>query len=192
MPPILKNYINGKFVESKCPELLNILNPADGQLLASVPAGCRDDIKDAAEKAHKAWPSWRNTPVTQRIQYLFRMKQILDANSDEIAEICTRECGKTFSESKAELIRATENLEVACGTPKLLQSDFSEDIATGVDEYYIRFPVGVGASISPFNFPVILLSFIFKRVHINDRLCFLHHGATQFSADADTMTICVF
>ena len=84
------------------------------------------------------------------------MKQILEANTDEIAEICTKECGKTFSESKAEIVRAIENIEVACGIPKLLQSEFSEDIATGVDEFYIRQPLGVGACISPFNFPIMI------------------------------------
>ena len=84
------------------------------------------------------------------------MKQILEANSNEIAEICTKECGKTFSESKGEIVRALENIEVACGIPKLLQSDFSEDIATGVDEFYIRQPLGVGACISPFNFPIMI------------------------------------
>jgi len=156
MSQTLKNYINGKWVESKSSQLLDVINPATGQLLAKVPAGSEEDIKDAAEKAHNAWSAWRNTPATQRIQYLFKMKQLLEAHSDEIAEICTRECGKTFPESKAEITRALENIEVACGIPKLLQGDFSEDIATGVDEFYIRQPLGVGACISPFNFPVMI------------------------------------
>jgi len=156
MPRILKNYINGQWVESKGSMFLDIINPANGQLLAKVSAGSKDDITDAAETAHQAWSSWRNTPATQRIQYLFKMKQVLEVNTDEIAEICTKECGKTFSESKAEIVRAVENIEVACGIPKLLQSEFSEDIATGVDEFYIRQPLGVGASICPFNFPIMI------------------------------------
>lgn len=156
MPQILKNFINGRWVDSSSDRFLDIINPADGQLLAKVPAGSKEDILDAAEKAHQAWPAWRNTPATQRIQYLFKMKQVLEANSDGIAEICTKECGKTFSESKGEILRAVENIEVACGIPKLLQSDFSEDIATGVDEFYIRQPLGVGSCISPFNFPIMI------------------------------------
>lgn len=156
MPRILKNYINGQWIESKGSMFLDVINPANGQLLARVPAGSKKDITNAAAKAHHAFPAWRNTPATRRIQYLFKMKQILEANSDEIAEICTKECGKTLSESKAEIIRAVENIEVACGIPKLIQSEFSEDIATGVDEFYIRQPVGVGACISPFNFPVMI------------------------------------
>jgi malonate-semialdehyde dehydrogenase (acetylating) / methylmalonate-semialdehyde dehydrogenase len=156
MSRILKNFINGQWIESKSSVFLDVLNPATGQLLAKVPSGSKDDVLYAAEKAHQAWSSWRNTPAMQRIQYLFKMKQILESHSDEIAEICTNECGKTFAESKAEITRAVENIEVACGIPKLLQSDFSEDIATGVDEFYIRQPLGVGACICPFNFPVMI------------------------------------
>jgi malonate-semialdehyde dehydrogenase (acetylating) / methylmalonate-semialdehyde dehydrogenase len=156
MTKILKNYINGEWIESSNPVLLDVINPADGNLLSQVPAGSRTDILNAAEKADAAWMNWRNTPATARVQYLFRMKKILEDNSNEIAEICTSECGKTFSESKGELLRAIENIEVACGIPRLLQSDFSEDIATGIDEFYIRQPLGVGACISPFNFPVMI------------------------------------
>jgi malonate-semialdehyde dehydrogenase (acetylating)/methylmalonate-semialdehyde dehydrogenase len=152
----LKNYINGEWVESNGPEYLDVINPATGQVLSLVPSGSRSDIEIAAEKANQVWPSWRNTPALQRIQYLFKMKQLLEANGDAIAEMCTKECGKTFGESKAEITRAVENIEVACGIPKLMQSDFSEDIARGIDEFYIRQPLGVGACISPFNFPVMI------------------------------------
>jgi len=156
MTRILKNYIDGQWTTCKDTRLRDVLNPATGEILASVPAGSKDDISDAAESAQQAWWSWRNTPPSQRIQYLFRMKQIIEAHADEIAEICTRENGKTFGESKGEIVRAVENIEVACGIPKLMQSDFSEDIATGIDEFYIRQPLGVGASISPFNFPLMI------------------------------------
>ncbi|MEI6143634.1 MAG: CoA-acylating methylmalonate-semialdehyde dehydrogenase, partial [Mariniphaga sp.] len=114
------------------------------------------DIQDAASSASEAWSAWRNTPATQRVQYLYKMKQVLESNTDLIAEVCTKECGKTFAESKAEMIRAVENIEVACGIPTLMQSVFSEDIATGVDEFVIRQPLGVGACISPFNFPIMI------------------------------------
>ena len=156
MTKVLKNYINGQWCESRNPGLRDVINPATGEILARVPSGSKEDINEAAENAQKAWLGWRNTPATQRVQYLFRMKQVMEAHTEEIAEICTGECGKTFAESKAEIVRAIENIEVACGIPKLLQSDFSEDIATGIDEFYIRQPVGVGASISPFNFPVMI------------------------------------
>jgi malonate-semialdehyde dehydrogenase (acetylating)/methylmalonate-semialdehyde dehydrogenase len=156
MAQIVKNYINGEWIESKSLTMLEVVNPADGQLLARVPSGSAEDVTLAAEKADKAYKSWKEIPATQRIQYLFKMKQILEKNADEIAEICTKECGKTFPESKAEIVRAVENIEVACGIPKLLQSDFSEDISKGIDEFFIRQPLGVGACICPFNFPVMI------------------------------------
>lgn len=153
---VLKNYINGQWVDSKGKEVLDVINPATGKSLTKVPAGSAIDIQDAAKAAHEAWPAWRNTPATQRVQYLYGMKQILEKHTDEIAEICTRECGKTYAESKAEMVRAVENIEVACGIPTLLQGEFSEDIARGVDEFMIRQPLGVGACISPFNFPIMI------------------------------------
>jgi malonate-semialdehyde dehydrogenase (acetylating)/methylmalonate-semialdehyde dehydrogenase len=156
MTQIIENYINGEWIESKSLTMLDVVNPADGQLLAKVPSGSADDVTLAAENADQAYKSWKEIPATQRIQYLFKMKQILEKNADEIAEICTKECGKTFSESKAEIVRAVENIEVACGIPKLLQSDFSEDITKGIDEFFIRQPLGVGACICPFNFPVMI------------------------------------
>ena len=152
----LKNYINGQWVDSKSKAVLDVINPATGQAIAKVPAGSGEDIRDAAESAHIASKTWRNTPATQRVQYLFKMKQVLEANTNLIAEICTKESGKTYAESKAEMIRAVENIEVACGIPTLMQSAFSEDIATGVDEFVIRQPLGVGACISPFNFPIMI------------------------------------
>lgn len=156
MEHTLKNYINGQWVESKGKSMLDVINPASGKVISKVPVGTKDDIQDAAGAAHQAWKAWRNTPASQRIQYLFKMKQVLEAHTDEIAEICTNECGKTFAESKAEMVRALENIETACGIPILMQSEFSEDIATGIDEFMIRQPLGVGASISPFNFPIMI------------------------------------
>lgn len=156
MTNTLKNYINGQWIATQGKEFLDVLNPATNVQLARVPAGSKEDVAAAAEAAGNAFTSWRNTPASQRVQYLYKMKQLMEAASDEIAGICTSECGKTFAESKAEIVRAIENIEVACGIPKLLQSDFSEDIATGIDEFYIRQPVGTGACICPFNFPVMI------------------------------------
>ncbi len=153
---VLKNYINGEWIDSKGKEVMDVINPATGKSIIKVPAGSATDIEIAAKAAHEAWSGWRNTPATQRVQYLFGMKQILEKNTNEIAEICTRECGKTYSESKAEMVRAVENIEVACGIPTLLQGEFSEDIARGVDEFMIRQPLGAGACISPFNFPIMI------------------------------------
>ncbi|HJZ41658.1 MAG TPA: CoA-acylating methylmalonate-semialdehyde dehydrogenase [Bacteroidales bacterium] len=152
----IRNYINGQWIDSLGQAKLDVVNPATGKRIAEVPAGSKEDVMYAAEKAHMAWPSWQNTPATQRIQFLYKMKQLLEENNHEIAEICTKECGKTIAESQAEILRAIENIEVACGIPKLMQGGFSENITTGIDEFYIRQPLGTGACISPFNFPIMI------------------------------------
>lgn len=156
MEKLLKNYINGTWIETSDGNYLPVINPATAEHLWHVPSGNRKDVEMAAEAAHKAAISWRNTNVNQRIQYLFKMKELLHKHTDEIAEICTNESGKTFAESKAEMVRAIENIEVACGMPSLLQSEFSEDIANGIDEFMIRQPIGTGACIVPFNFPIMI------------------------------------
>lgn len=152
----LKNYVNGNWIESKCENYLDVEDPGSGKVISQVPEGCKEDIDYAAEKSAKAYVSWRNTPAVKRIQFLYKMKTILENNADEIAAISTKECGKTFAESRAEIVRAVENIEVACGIPTLMQGEFSEDIATGIDEYVIRQPLGVGACIAPFNFPIMI------------------------------------
>lgn len=156
----LKNYVNGEWIDSNCAEYLDVEDPGSGEIISQVPAGCKEDIDLAASKAAEAYIEWRNIPAVKRIQYLFKMKTVLENNADEIASICTKESGKTFAESKAEIVRAVENIEVACGIPTLMQGEFSEDIAKGIDEYVIRQPLGVGACIAPFNFP-IMISFWF-------------------------------
>lgn len=153
---MLKNYINGEWVASTGTGATDVVNPATGKAIGRVPEGTAEDVALAVEAALAAAPAWRNTPAGQRIQYLFAMKRVLDEHADEIAAICTNESGKTFAESKAEVVRAVENIEVACGIPTMLQSEFSEDISGGIDEFMIRQPLGVCACIAPFNFPVMI------------------------------------
>jgi malonate-semialdehyde dehydrogenase (acetylating)/methylmalonate-semialdehyde dehydrogenase len=107
----------------------------------------------AAKAATEAFPGWRRTPVQERIQYLFKLRDLLKINSDEIARTITNESGKTFEEARAEMVRAIENVEVACGMPMMAKGEISEDIAPGIDEIMLRQPVGVSATIAPFNFP---------------------------------------
>ena len=155
---VLKNYINGTWTESVCSDTKDVLNPATNEVLAKVPYGVATahDISKAVEAAHKAYEEWKNVPVLKRIQPLFKLKQLLEENTDEIARLITMECGKSLAESKGELQRAIENVEAACGTPMLMQSEFLENIAGGIDEYMIRQPLGVTACIAPFNFPAMI------------------------------------
>lgn len=151
----LHNYISGKWVASKETDAINVINPASQEVLGKVPFGEQTsfDVQDAVEAARKAFQSWSNVPVMKRVQPLYKLKQLLEANVDDIAGTITMECGKTFAESKGEMQRAIENVEVACGTPTLIQSEFSENISSGIDEFMIRQPLGVCACIAPFNFP---------------------------------------
>jgi malonate-semialdehyde dehydrogenase (acetylating)/methylmalonate-semialdehyde dehydrogenase len=152
---ILKNYINGSWTESREQQTANVVNPANQKVLAKVPYGENTvaDVNSAVAAAAEALKEWRDTPVMKRVQPLYKMKQLLEDNIDEIARLITLECGKTFIESKAEMQRAIENVETACGTPILMQSEISENVAPGIDEFMIRQAVGVCAIISPFNFP---------------------------------------
>jgi malonate-semialdehyde dehydrogenase (acetylating) / methylmalonate-semialdehyde dehydrogenase len=156
---VLKNYINGNWVESSCNETIDVVNPATAEVLAKVPFSgdaISQDVHTAALAARDAHLEWKNVPVLKRIQVLFKLKQLLEKHRDELATIITKECGKTLAESHGELQRAIENVEVACGTPMLMQSEFLENVATGIDEFMIRQPLGVTACIAPFNFPAMI------------------------------------
>jgi malonate-semialdehyde dehydrogenase (acetylating)/methylmalonate-semialdehyde dehydrogenase len=156
---ILKNYINGVWVESVSSETIEVTNPATQEVLAKVPYGeaTKKDVAAATKAASAAYNQWRNVPVMQRVQVLYRLKTLVETNIDELAEIITLESGKTRAESIGEIKRAIENIEVACGTPMLMAGDFIEDIASGIDEMMIRQPVGVAACITPFNFPSMIV-----------------------------------
>ena len=153
MVPRMRNYINGEWRSANGTEVLQVVDPARQVILADVIMSTAADVDAAAQAAAAAFPGWRRIPAPDRIQYLFRLKMLLEDHLDEISRLITQECGKTLAESVGEMRRAIENVEVACGIPKLSQGDFSEDIARGIDEIMIRQPVGICAIIAPFNFP---------------------------------------
>jgi malonate-semialdehyde dehydrogenase (acetylating) / methylmalonate-semialdehyde dehydrogenase len=154
-PPFTRvpNYVNGEWRESSSSEWQDVVNPATGELLATVPLSSSAEVAQAIEAAAAAFPAWRRTPPEDRIQPLFKLKQLLEDHLNELARIITQENGKTLAESKAELRRAIENVEVACGIPLMMQGYNLEDVARGIDETMIRQPLGVVAVITPFNFP---------------------------------------
>ena len=149
----LSNYINGQWQTAATANTLPVVNPATAEILAQVPLSPASAIEAAVHSAAAAFADWRRTPALERIQYLFKMKELLEENFEAIARTITLECGKTIGESRGEMRRAIENVEVACGIPTMMLGDFSEDIARGIDEFMIRQPLGVCAIISPFNFP---------------------------------------
>ncbi|MAT74053.1 methylmalonate-semialdehyde dehydrogenase (CoA acylating) [Candidatus Poribacteria bacterium] len=153
---ILPNYIGKQWVHPTAVDQVDVINPATTEVINRIPLSSESDVDRAVQSAAQAFQSWRETPATDRIQYLFALKQLLEEHLDQIAQTITIECGKTLTESKGELRRAIENVEVACGIPILMQGYNSEDIASGIDETMIRQPVGVCAAITPFNFPAMI------------------------------------
>jgi malonate-semialdehyde dehydrogenase (acetylating)/methylmalonate-semialdehyde dehydrogenase len=147
------NYIDGHWVESNAREWSEITNPATGESLGKVPISDAGEVTKAIDAAAAAYPAWRRTPPEDRIQPLFKLKNLLEEHVDDISRLITQENGKTFTEAKAEMRRAIENVEVACGIPTMMQGYNLEDVARGIDEMMIRQPLGVTAAIVPFNFP---------------------------------------
>jgi malonate-semialdehyde dehydrogenase (acetylating)/methylmalonate-semialdehyde dehydrogenase len=150
------DYIAGEWRFPSSEPLTEVTNPATGDLLARAPAGSKVDVAAAVDAASAAFPGWKATPPAERIQYLFRLKQLLEDHFEEIARITTTENGKTLAESRGELRRGVENVETACGIPTLMQGYNLEDVARGVDESMFRQPLGVVAAITPFNFPSMI------------------------------------
>ncbi len=152
-PLKLGNYIHGEWRPVNASEWLDVVNPATRETIAAVPLSGAAEVAAAVDSAAEAFREWRRTPPEDRIQPLFKLKQLLEDHLDDFGRIITQENGKTFAEAKAEMRRAIENVEVACGIPMMMQGYNLEDVARGIDEMMIRQPLGVVAAITPFNFP---------------------------------------
>jgi malonate-semialdehyde dehydrogenase (acetylating) / methylmalonate-semialdehyde dehydrogenase len=149
----LLNFVGGVWRRSTAGTLQDVVNPATGEAIARVPLSAAAEVDAVVSASQEAFLAWREVPVVERVQPMFRLKALLEEHLDELARTVTLECGKTFEESRGELRRGIENVEVACGMPSLIQGRVSEDIARGIDEHVIRQPLGVVAAITPFNFP---------------------------------------
>src|SRR3984893_17695851 len=154
--PDLQNYVQGGWRRSATQEYVDVINPATAELLARTPLSTAADVDAAVQAASDAFPAWRRTPPGERVQYLFKLKNLLDEHIGEIARLITMENGKTLTEAKAEIRRGIENVEVACGIPMMMQGYNLEDVSPGVDETLIRQPLGVVAAVTPFNFPAMI------------------------------------
>jgi malonate-semialdehyde dehydrogenase (acetylating)/methylmalonate-semialdehyde dehydrogenase len=151
----IKNYIGGEWVKSKG-ETIDVVNPATCKDIAKVPISTKEEINAAVEAAKEAFPEWRRTPPLARARCLFRLKELMEQRFEELSRIQTMEHGKTIDESRGETRRGIENVEVATGIPSLMMGYNLEDIASSIDEYVIRQPLGVFGIIGPFNFPFMV------------------------------------
>lgn len=153
---MIKHYINGEWVASVATESVDVINPANGKLLAQCPLGTAADVDRAVAAAQAAFTQWRRVPAVDRVQPLFKLKSLLEAHVDDLATSVTMEHGKTVAEAKGSVRRAIQMVETACAMPSLMMGECAEDIATGIDCQAVRRPMGVFAGIVPFNFPAMV------------------------------------
>ena len=150
------NFIGGEWTVSSATDSLSIENPATRETLGRVPLSSAADVAAAVAAASRAFPAWRETPAVERVRILFRLKELLEENAQEISRSLTLEHGKNLIETRGELQRGIENVEHACGIPTLMMGESLEDIAAGIDCVTYRQPLGVFAAITPYNFPVMI------------------------------------
>jgi len=149
----VKNYINGRWVDSTSTQLLDVVNPATAETIAQVPLSTMGDVKEAVAAAKEAFKDWRETPPLSRARYMFRLKDLMEEHFEELARVLVQEEGKTIDEARGEVRRGIENVEVAAGIPSLMMGYNLEDISPGIDEEAVIQPLGVFCVIAPFNFP---------------------------------------
>ncbi|MBM7632893.1 CoA-acylating methylmalonate-semialdehyde dehydrogenase [Geomicrobium sediminis] len=158
---MLTNYINGEWVKAKTSEYESVPNPATGEEIARTPLSTKEDVDDAVQAAKAAFKSWKKVPVPKRARYLFNYQQLLIGKHDELAELITKENGKTFDDAYGEVQRGIECVEFAAGAPTLMMGESLPEIATGIESGMYRYPVGVVGGITPFNFPMMVPCWMF-------------------------------
>src|SRR6185369_15311646 len=150
--PDVRNYIGGTFVDPSVEERLDVTNPADGSVISRVPLSAAADVDRAVAAAKEAFPGWSGMPIKERVQVFFKYKTLLEKNIEELSSLVTEENGKILSEGKAEVLKSAELTEFACSLPQITAGEVLE-VSRGVECRVERYPIGVVASITPFNFP---------------------------------------
>ncbi len=153
---MIKNHINGKWIASEAKESLEIHNPATGEVLERCPLGTASELDQAVQAAKEAFKTWRSTPAVDRVQYLFKLKVLLEEHFEELSRLVTTEHGKTLVEARGSVRRGIQMVETACGMPTLMMGEHFEDIAPGIDSKAVNRPMGVFGIIAPFNFPAMV------------------------------------
>ena len=157
----ISHWIGGKVVLGESGRTGPVFNPATGERTHEVDFATTEEMESAVATAAEAFPAWRATSLSKRADIFFRIRELLEARKPELARIVTSQHGKVLSDAAGEIQRGIENVEFACGIPNLLKGGYSEQVATGVDTYSIRQPLGVVAGITPFNFPAMVPMWMF-------------------------------
>ena len=155
------HYISGKTVEGQSGRFGDIYNPSTGEVQAQVQLATQDELSEAVAVALAAQQGWSATNPQRRARVMFKFKELLEANMDELAAILSSEHGKVIADSKGDIQRGLEVIEFACGIPHLLKGEYTEGAGPGIDVFSVRQPLGVVAGITPFNFPAMIPMWMF-------------------------------
>lgn len=153
---VVRNYIGGEWVLSKTGQFSDVRNPATGEVIGKCPLSSAEEVDQAVKAAREAFYEWRRTPPTARARCMFRVRTLMEDHFEELSRIVTMEAGKTLSEARAEMRRAFDVVDLACGIPSLMIGTAMEDVAKNIDCVAVKRPLGVFAAITPFNFPAMV------------------------------------
>ncbi|MBQ8732645.1 MAG: CoA-acylating methylmalonate-semialdehyde dehydrogenase [Oscillospiraceae bacterium] len=152
----LKMFLNGEFVESASTKWMDVYDPSKGEVIAKTPCCTSDEVEQAIAAAKAAFPAWSNTPVARRVEILYKFRDLLIRDMDELTYILCREHGKNWDEARGDILKVKEPVEVACGAPSLMMGESLMNVTNGFDSVLYREPMGVFAGIVPFNFPAMI------------------------------------
>ena len=158
---LIQHFVNGKSYKGNSNRKGKVFNPATGEQESEVILGSKEDLNNTVNIARKAFESWSSKPPLQRARVMFKFKELIERNSEEIAKLIVSEHGKVYEDAKGSLTRGLEVVEFACGIPQMLKGEFTENVGSEVDSWSIRQPLGVCAGITPFNFPAMVPMWMF-------------------------------
>ena len=158
---LIEHFIGGKQIPGSSDRKSQIFNPATGEKISEVRLASKSDLDQAVQVAKKAFETWSLKPALQRARVMFKFKELIEKNSDEITKLIVLEHGKVYEDASGSLTRGLEVVEFACGIPQVLKGEFSENVGTNVDSWSMRQPLGVVAGITPFNFPAMVPMWMF-------------------------------
>ncbi|XDV43559.1 hypothetical protein PO909_012023 [Leuciscus waleckii] len=159
--PTTKLFIDGKFVESKSPEWLDIHNPATNEVIGRVPKATQEEMLAAADSCSRAYHTWSETSILARQQIFLRYQQLIKDNIKELAKLITLEQGKTLADAEGDVFRGLQVVEHTCSITSLMLGETLPSITKDMDTYTYRLPIGVCAGIAPFNFPAMIPLWMF-------------------------------
>ena len=158
---LIQHYVGGNLISGSSDKKGKVFNPATGEQKSEVILANKTDLNKAVDIAKKAFETWSMKPALQRARVMFKFKELIEKNSEEITELIVSEHGKVYEDAKGSLTRGLEVVEFACGIPQLFTADFTENVGTTVDSWSLRQPLGVCAAITPFNFPALVPMWLF-------------------------------